>query len=126
MALGLSGNINYDSVALGSTLLAATITGIGITTLLLPATNTKGFLIQTIDHSKQGVFEGTLFADTSAPASGTDITKRGIRNFGCNGALTTAQTDFATLLIPAGYGLYLGTNQISLANCAVWINGILL
>lgn len=126
MALGLSGGANYASFSLGSTLLAATLTGVGITTLMLPATNTKGFLIQSIDYSKTGIFDGTLYADTSAPASGVDITKRAIRAFSANGGASLATPDFPELLLPPGYGLYIAVNALSVANVAFWVNGILL
>jgi hypothetical protein len=75
-----------------------------VTTLVTPATNTAGIEIATMSVFAQG--SAVIYADTSAPSSSTDATKRAIYSV----SVSTQTLPFA-LSVPPGIGLYLASNQ---------------
>ena len=79
----------------------------GVITLVTPATNVNGLVIRTARLRAWGAGGSALYADTSAPATYNDLTKRIITDIGNN---TVIQDSIINLFIPTGRGLYYAGN----------------
>jgi hypothetical protein len=85
----------------------------GIYQLLSPAQNTNGVIIKTCYMALSAGHGGLLYADTAAPASYNDLTKRQL--FGSNSATSTSTTyTQAYIMYPLyvypGLGIWITTN----------------
>lgn len=97
-------NNQKDYVTIGANKLSVYNIG-GVSTLLTPAANTTGIIIRTCDAYQVGAPYNVarVFADTSAPSSYSDVTKRCILNqIGYPNGV-----QLQNYKIPSGNGLYL-------------------